>query len=303
VYHYEYAVNNQNLDRSIQSFSVPLGCGVAISNVGFHAPLNEHGFANDGTTGSAGYSNTPWAVDQTAAAVTWSSETLAQNPNANALRWGTMYNFRFDSTRPPVATNATVGFYKTGEPITVAIQSPTPDSCNPLTFVSAVSRKTHGTAGTFDINLPLSGSPGVECRSGGANGDHTIVFTFTNDIVSGNAAVTAGTGSVAGSPTFSSNTMTVNVTGVPTVQQITVTLTGVTDSFAQTLPDTTLVMKALMGDVNGNSAVSGSDVGQVKLDVGQTTDSGNFHADVGANGSISASDVSAVKSMAGASLP
>ena len=303
VYHYEYAVNNQNMDRAIQSFSVPLGCGVEISNVGFHAPLNEHGFANDGTMGSAGFSNAPWAVDQTAAAVTWSSETFAQNPNANALRWGTLYNFRFDSTRPPVATNATVGFYKTGEPITVAIQAPTPDSCNPLTFVSAVSRKTHGAAGTFDINLPLSGSPGIECRTGGANGDHTIVFTFTNDIVSGNAAVTAGTGSVSGSPTFSSNTMTVNVTGVPNAQQITVTLTGVTDSFAQTLPDTTLVMKALLGDVNSNSSVTGSDVGQVKLDVGQTTDAGNFQADVGANGSVSAADVAAVKSMAGASLP
>ena len=28
VWHYEYAVYNQNLDRAIQSFSVPLGCGI-----------------------------------------------------------------------------------------------------------------------------------------------------------------------------------------------------------------------------------------------------------------------------------
>ena len=33
VWHYEYAVYNENLDRAIQSFSVPLGCGITVSNV------------------------------------------------------------------------------------------------------------------------------------------------------------------------------------------------------------------------------------------------------------------------------
>ena len=45
---------------------------------------------------------------------------------------------------------------------------------------SVVSRKTHGTAGTFDINLPLTGTAGIECRSGGASGDHQVVFSFSN---------------------------------------------------------------------------------------------------------------------------
>jgi hypothetical protein len=129
VWHYEYAINNQNLDRSIQSFSVPLGCGMTVSNIGFHAPLNHPGIANDGTPGSAGYSNTAWTPNQTTNSLTWSSETFAQNQNANAIRWGTLYNFRFDSNRPPQAANAIIGFYKTGAPMTVAIQAPTPDSC------------------------------------------------------------------------------------------------------------------------------------------------------------------------------
>ncbi|HWM25238.1 MAG TPA: hypothetical protein VNP98_10465 [Chthoniobacterales bacterium] len=133
VWHYEYAVYNENLDRSIQSFSVPLGCGINVSNTGFHAPLNHPGFANDGTQGSAGYSNAPWTSNQTANALTWSTETLLQNPNANAIRWGTLYNFRFDSNRPPQAANATVGFFKTGIPMTVAIQGPAPDSCTGAT--------------------------------------------------------------------------------------------------------------------------------------------------------------------------
>ncbi len=126
VWHYEYAVYNQNLDRAIQSFRVPLGCGITVSNLGFHAPPNHPGFPNDGTVGDLGYSNAAWTSNQTASAVSWSSETILLNANANAIRWGTMYNFRFDSNRPPQAVNATIGFFKTGAPITVAIQGPRP---------------------------------------------------------------------------------------------------------------------------------------------------------------------------------
>jgi hypothetical protein len=127
VWHYEYAINNQNLDRGMQSFSVPLGAGITVSNLGFHAPLNPPGIANDGTLSSAGFSNTAWTSNQTASDLSWSSETFAQNENANALRWGTLYNFRFDSDRPPQTANATIGFFKTGTPITVGIQAPSPN--------------------------------------------------------------------------------------------------------------------------------------------------------------------------------
>ncbi len=72
-----------------------------------------------------GFSNAAWTSNQTATDLSWSSETFAQNQNANAIRWGTLYNFRFDSNRPPQAVNATIGFFKTGTPITVGIQGPT----------------------------------------------------------------------------------------------------------------------------------------------------------------------------------
>jgi hypothetical protein len=125
VWHYEYALYNENLDRAIQSFSVPLGPGVNISNVGFHAPPQEPGWPNDGTQGDAGYSSTPWDVDTTDPNfITWSTETFAINQNANAIRFGTLYNFRFDADQPPNPTNATVGFFKTGSPIGVVVQAP-----------------------------------------------------------------------------------------------------------------------------------------------------------------------------------
>ncbi len=130
VWHYEYNVYNQNLDRGVQSFSVPLGNGITLSNIGFHAPPQHPGSANDGTFGNAGFSSAPWAETQTSGAMTWSSETFAQNQNANAIRWGTMYSFRFDSNRPPQTVNATLGFFKTGSPITVQVQAPSPTVTN-----------------------------------------------------------------------------------------------------------------------------------------------------------------------------
>src|SRR5262249_13255128 len=124
-------VYNQNLDRSIQSFAVTLGCGLTVSNVGFHAPRNHPGFPNDGTLGDAGFSNTAWTANQDGKIITWNTETFAQNQNANAIRWGTIYNFRFDSDRSPIDTNAYVEFFKTGTGVSVPVLGP--DGCNGVT--------------------------------------------------------------------------------------------------------------------------------------------------------------------------
>src|SRR5438876_392302 len=124
VWHYEYTLYNENLDRAIQSFSVPLIPGANISNIGFHAPPQEPGWANDGTFNSQGYSSTPWTVTQSSGSITWSTETFATNQNANAIRFGTLFNFRFDADQAPNPTNATVGFFKTGSPIGVLVQAP-----------------------------------------------------------------------------------------------------------------------------------------------------------------------------------
>ncbi len=301
VWHYEYAIHNQNLDRAIQSFSVPLGCGITVSNLGFHAPPNHPGFPNDGTVGNTGFSNAVWTSSQASDALTWSTETFAQNPNANAIRFGTLYNFRFDSNRPPQTVNATVGFFKTGNPTMVAIEGPSP--CAPLQLASAVSRKTHGSAGTFDISLPLSETPavGVECRESGGN--HTIVVTLSNTLVSGNAAVTEGTGSVAGAPSFNGNNMTINLTGVADQQKLTVTLSNVTDSSSQVLPNTPISVNVLAGDTNGSKTVTSSDLGQTKGQAGIPVTTANFRSDANASGAINGTDVSMVKANSGHMVP
>jgi len=121
VWHYEYAIFNMNLDRAIQSFDVP-ALNATISNTGFHAPPQHPGWANDGTFNNQGYSSAPWTV--TGVGATWSCETFAQNQNANAIRWGTLYNFRFDADLAPAPENATIGFFKTGAPVTVQVEVP-----------------------------------------------------------------------------------------------------------------------------------------------------------------------------------
>ncbi len=163
-----------------------------------------------------------------------------------------------------------------------------------LAMASSVSRKAHGGAGSFDIALP-----GVECRSGGVGGDYTFVFTFNNNVTSGTATVDTGVGSVSGSPVFSGNTMTVNLTGVGNAQVLTVKLAGVTDVFAQVLPDTLVNATMLIGDTNGNHLVNGTDVSQTKAQLGQPVTGSNFRTDVNANGSVNGTDVSQVKAHIG----
>ncbi len=159
VWHYEYAIYNQNLDRAIQSFGIPVGSGVTITNAGFHAPPQHPGSAADGTVGSAGYSNVAWTPTSSGGVTSWSSETFAQNPNANAVRWGTLYNIRFDSNRPPANVNATVGFFKTGAPMTVQIQGP---STPTAAFVSVAGRVTNAAGqGLGGVRVSMADLGGV----------------------------------------------------------------------------------------------------------------------------------------------
>lgn len=181
VYRYEYAIYNQNLDRSIQSFSVPVGSGATVGNAGFHAPPQHPGWANDGTFNSAGYSSTPWTQTNANGAMTWSTETFAQNPNANAIRWGTLYNFRFESNRPPQTVSATIGFYKTGAPITVQIQGPSPAQVVNVSISGRVVTSSGQGIGGLLVALTDAGGNFVAFASTSSFG----AYSFTNVVPGG----------------------------------------------------------------------------------------------------------------------
>jgi hypothetical protein len=166
---------------------------------------------------------------------------------------------------------------------------------------TVVSRKIHGTAGAFDINLPLAGDPGVECRGGGAGQDYQLVFAFPSAVTLSAAAVTSGAGSVASIGGSGTPEIVVNLTGVSNAQTITITLTGVNDGVSTS--DLTVAMAVLFGDVTANRSVSNTDVGSIKAEVAAPLTSSNFRKDVNANGVISNTDVSATKGQVGTSLP
>ena len=121
----------------------------------------------------------------------------------------------------------------------------------PPQLVSAVSRMTQGT-GSFDIQLPLSGGSGVECRTL-LNG-LTLVLSFDQPITAGDASSSFGTANVSG---FADNTMTVQLGNLADAQTITLTVSNVTNVGAEVLPSASVTLRTLLGDVNATGSVTG----------------------------------------------
>ena len=172
-------------------------------------------------------------------------------------------------------------------------------------LVGAASRKIHGST-PRDLNLPLTGARGVECRSGGANGDYTMIFTFAVPLTSvGGRSVTAGVGSVSSSVIDSGNAhqYIVNLTGVTNVQYITVTLTSVIDAAGNTSSAVSATMGVLLGDTNADGFVNSADISQTKAESGNGVTTLNFREDVNEDDFINSADISFVKSMSGTALP
>ena len=88
-FRYFYAVQNLTSHQSGQSFSVPIPAGAVVSNVTFR-DVDYHS--------GEPFSLTDWTPTVTSTSVSWSTQTFAQNQNANALRFDTIYNFSFDCT-------------------------------------------------------------------------------------------------------------------------------------------------------------------------------------------------------------
>ncbi len=257
---------------------------------------------NTSTTAYANLSGTSMATPHVAGAVAllWSAQPSLRNDVAateNVLNQTAVHrNPPVGSLCDPIGTTSPNNVFGYGR---LDVKAAVDRALLLPTLLSAVSRKTHPGAGNFDINLPFDGS-GVECRS--SSGNHTLVFTFNNNVTSGNATVTSGTGS-AGTPAFSGKTMTVNLTGVTSPQTITVKLSGVTDTSSQVLPDTSVNMGVLPGDTTGEGSVNSADISQTKSKSGQRVDSTNFRNDVTVDGSLNSADISLVKSKSGTALP
>jgi Dockerin type I domain len=229
---------------------------------------------------------------------TWSPNVAVSNlfnpflgyPNQDKM--GDYMSIVSDNTGGNVAYSATFNgeediYYVRVAPIAPQVQS-------------AVSRKTHGGAGTFDIDLPLTGNPGIECRSGGASGDYQLVISFANPVTVAGTSVTSGTGNV-NSVSVNGSQVTANLTSVANAQSIAVTLSGVSDG--STNGDVSVPMNVLIGDATADGFVNSADISQTKSQSGQNVTSSNFREDVNGDGFINSADISLAKSKSGTALP
>ncbi len=118
LWHYEYAVRNHNSDRNARGFTVAFPGATTFTNIGFHDVEHHSGEP---------YATTDWAQNTAANAVSWSTDTFATDPNANALRFATMFNFWFDADRQPnsdvdTPEQHTLDLFRPGDPTAVQFQ-------------------------------------------------------------------------------------------------------------------------------------------------------------------------------------
>lgn len=118
TYLYDYAIYNFNSHASGGSLSIPLAPGIKPAAVGFHDVAYHSGEV---------YDNTDWTSAVTVDGLTWSSpQTFDENPNSNALRWGTMYNFWFEADAAPALGQATLGLFRPNTPQSITFDVPIP---------------------------------------------------------------------------------------------------------------------------------------------------------------------------------
>ncbi len=109
---YQYALYNMNSDRAAGSIFVPVDDAVEVLNDGFH-DVDYHS--------GEPFVGTDWAMSRSAGRMVWQTESFESNPDANAVRWGTLYNFRFEADAPPAEAEIEIGLFKPGWPTSIIV--------------------------------------------------------------------------------------------------------------------------------------------------------------------------------------
>ncbi|HXA09466.1 MAG TPA: sialidase family protein [Chthoniobacterales bacterium] len=241
-----------------------------------------------------------WSTD---AGVTWAPNvavSIAFNPfegYPNQSKIGDYITMVSDSTGADVAYSATFNFNASRnqheEDVYYVRVAPTASGIN---LLSAASRLTHGAAGTFDVNMPLTGVSGVECRSATT---YNAVFTFDAPVTSGQVTVLSGTATV-GAITFSGNSMTAQLTGVTAAEVVTLHTQNIN---GDGLPHGDVPFGFLVADADASRVVGKSDQTLVKGQLNQPVTSANFREDLNADGRIKSADTNLVGTNKGHSIP
>jgi hypothetical protein len=240
-----------------------------------------------------------WSTD---GGVTWAPNVAVSdsfNPfegYPNQSKIGDYITIVSDDTGGNVAYSATFNFNPSRnqheEDVYYVRVAPTTSALN---LVSAASRLTHGAAGTFDVNMPLTGTSGVECRSATT---YNAVFTFDAPVTSGEVTVISGTATV-GAITFSGNSMTAQLTGVTSAEIVTLHTQNINGDGQ---PHGDVPFGFLTADADASRLVAKPDQTLVQGQLNQPVTSANFREDLNADGRIKNSDLNLVKTNRGHSI-
>ncbi len=188
-----------------------------------------------------------------------------------------------------------------GDALDPAIAGPIDVVPAPPTLVSVVSRKVHGSAGSFDVPLKVMDvtNPVIEPRAGSTA---RLVFTFDQSIATVEPIVVSNNAGIGGF-TIDGQTVTVDLVAVPARQYVQVSLFYVRSS-PDGAPGTAYARVGfLAGDVTGNGTVTLSDMAQVNARLARPVDATNFRYDVNANGTLSVADLALVNANLTGALP
>jgi len=212
--------------------------------------------------------------------------------------------YTFSGFAAPSAGSVTVNLFSIdihdaqGNPFAGDTWSYTMAASNPPVLQSAVSRKVHGSAGTFDINLPLTAPYGIECRQGGPT---TLVLTFDKAMSSTGYTLNFSSGS--GTASVSGNQLTITMSGAANAQTLTVQVLNLSGTDGSGPANYSVSADVLLGAVMANRSVASADIARTKSYSGSDTDGTNFRCDVTVDGTIGSGDIAQVKSRSGDSLP
>jgi hypothetical protein len=241
-----------------------------------------------------------WSTD---GGLTWAPNVAVSNPfnpfegYPNQDKIGDYITMVSDNTGADVAYSATFNFNagrnQHEEDVYYVRVAPTGSTLN---LVSAASRLTHRSAGTFDIAMPLTGTSGVEDRSATT---YNAVFTFDGAVTSGEVQVVGGTATV-GPLSFNGNSMTAQLTGVTSAEVVTLRVQNINGDGQQ---HGDVPFGFLTADVNGNRIVDQPDQQQIKADKAQPVTAANFRDDINLSGVVDKPDFQSVKTNRGHSIP
>ncbi len=173
---------------------------------------------------------------------------------------------------------------------------------NPIQIVSVASQKPVADAQTYDVDI---GNGKIECRSGAAEGNYALAFTFAAPLTNVDGAIMeSGQGAVVSAAIGDDpHQYIVQLAGIVNPQTIIVSLTNVNDSQGNHNSTVRTLMPVLIGDVNGDGFVNSADVAQIKGQSGLPVTNINFRQDLNGDGLINSADISLAKSKSGTALP